>query len=139
MPFPIWQVFPSHKIFLLQPVFFGFLDPCVRVLEVHRSSQAPGYFHLRFGDTQIFNNKNVSDILGAVPTPPTQKTPQNQQNLSTLGHYHTVKNNFRILLLNTIEEPMARGFQNTPCYNQNDKFRTFGRCQKFENIQNFQN
>ena len=26
----IWHVFPSHNIFLLQSVFLGFLDPCVR-------------------------------------------------------------------------------------------------------------
>ena len=76
----IWQVFPSHNICLLPRVFFGFLDLCMRVLEVHVSSWAPGYFYLRFGVTQIFNEKNVSDILGGVSTPQTSKTPQNRQN-----------------------------------------------------------
>ena len=40
--------FPSHNIFLLQPIFLGFLDLCVPVLEVRVSSWAPGYFYLRF-------------------------------------------------------------------------------------------
>ena len=53
----IWQVFPSHNICLLPRVFFGFLDLCVRVLEVHVSSWAPGYFYLRFGVTQNFSEK----------------------------------------------------------------------------------
>ena len=36
---------------------------------------------------------------------------QNCENLSSLGLDHTVNNNFRIWLLDTIEEPKARGFQ----------------------------
>ena len=127
----IWQVFPSHNIFLLPRVFFLILDLCVRVLEVHISSWAPGYFYLRFGVTQIFNEKKISDILGGVTTPQTSNTPQNWQNSSTLGHDHTVKSNFRIILLDTIEEPMARGFQNTPYFNQSNNLSTFGGCPKF--------
>ena len=30
--------FPATSFFLLQPVFLGFLDPCLRVLEVNGSS-----------------------------------------------------------------------------------------------------
>ena len=35
------------------------------------------YFYLRFGVTQIFNEKKNSDILGGVTTPQTSNTPQN--------------------------------------------------------------
>ena len=72
---PIWQVFPSQNIFLLPCLFFYL---CVQVLEVHVSSWAPGYFYLRFGVTQIFNEKNILDILGGVTTPQTLNTPQNR-------------------------------------------------------------
>ena len=60
----IRQVFPSHNIFLLPRVFFGFLDLCVRVLEGHVSSWAPGYFYLRFGVTKIFNEKKTRTFWG---------------------------------------------------------------------------
>ena len=69
--------------------------------------------------------------MGGLSTPQTSKTPQKRQNSSTLGHDHTVKNNARIILLDTIEEPMARGFQNTPYLNQSDNLSTFGVCPKF--------
>ena len=75
--------------------------------------------------------------MGGLSTPQTSKTPQKRQNSSTLGHDHTVKNNATIILLDTIEEPMARGFQNTPYFNQSNNLSTFGGCQKFKNFQNF--
>ena len=59
----IRQVFPSHNIFLLPRVFFGFLDLCVRVLEVHVFSWVFVYFYLRFEVTQIFNEEKKSDIF----------------------------------------------------------------------------
>ena len=34
-------------------------------------------------------------------------------------------------MLDTIEEPMARDFQNTPYFNQSNNLRTFGGCPKF--------
>ena len=59
------RFFPATTFFLLPRLFFGFLDLCVRVLEVHVSSWPPGYFYLRSWVTQIFNEKKNSDILGA--------------------------------------------------------------------------
>ena len=73
-----------------------------------------------------FQRKKCLGHFGGRIDSQTYKTPQNRQNSSTLGHDHTVKNNCRIILLDTIEEPMARGFQNTPYSNQNDNFSTFG-------------
>ena len=52
---------PQH--FFAAACIFGFLDLCVPVLEVHVSSWAPGYFYLRFGVTQIFDEKKYSDIF----------------------------------------------------------------------------
>ena len=49
------RFFPATTFFCCSLFFFGFLDLCVRVLEVHVSSWAPGYFYLRFWDNQIFN------------------------------------------------------------------------------------
>ena len=66
----IWQVFPSHNIFLLPLVFFWFLDLCVRVLELHVSSWAPRYFYLRFGVTQIFNEIFFPGHFGGHNDPP---------------------------------------------------------------------
>ena len=78
-----------------------------------------------------FQQQKKFGHFGGLSTPQTLKTPQKRQNSSTLGHDHTVKNNARIILLDTIEEPMARGFQNTPYLNQSDNLSTFGGCPKF--------
>ena len=62
---------------------------------------------------------------------------QKSENSSTLGLEYTVKKNFRIFLLHTIQEPLEKGFQNTPYFGQSDDFRTFGGFPKFRNFQNF--
>ena len=50
----IWQVFPSHNIFLLLRVFLGFFEPELWVVDYHGASTASGYFYLRFSSAQIF-------------------------------------------------------------------------------------
>ena len=72
-----------------------------------------------------------------VPTdPPNLGSAQKSENSSTLGLEYTVKKNFKIFLLHTIQEPLERGFQNTPYFGQSDNFTTLGDRPKFENIQN---
>ena len=58
-----------------------------------------------------------------------KKTKQKYIYLSKLGSvclYYTVKKNFRIVLLHTIQEPLERNFQNTPYFGQRDNFSTLG-------------
>ena len=79
--------------------------------------------------------QKMKKYFGGVPTDlgPAQKS----ENSSTLGLEYPVKNNFRIFLLHTIQEPLQKGFQNTPYFGQSDDFRTFGGFPKFRNFQNF--
>ena len=62
---------------------------------------------------------------------------QNPKNSSTLGHKSTLKNNSRNFLLDTIQEPLERGFQNTPYFSQGYNSSIFGGCLKVGNFQNF--
>ena len=50
---------------------------------------------------------------------------QKPKNWSTLGRQCTVKKNSRNILLDTIQEPLERGFQNTPYLSQCDNSSIF--------------
>ena len=62
---------------------------------------------------------------------------QKMENLSTLELYSTVEKNSRNFLLDTIQEPLERGFQNPPYFSQSDNFSTFDGSPKFGNFPNF--
>ena len=73
---------------------------------------------------------------GVRTAPPNLGSAQKSENSSTLGLEYTVKKNFRIFLLHTIQEPLERGFQNTPYFGQTDNFSTVGGSPKFGFFQN---
>ena len=79
----------------------------------------------------------MKNYFGGVRTdPPNPGSAQKSENSSTLGLDYEVKKNYRIFLLDTIQEPLERGFQNTPYFGQRDNSDIVGGCPKFENFQN---
>ena len=62
---------------------------------------------------------------------------QNCENSSSLGLDHTVNKNIRFFLLDTIQEPLPRSFQNIPYFSLRDNCCTFGGGPKLRNFQNF--
>ena len=58
---------------------------------------------------------------GGVRTdPPNPGSAQKSENSSTLGLDYELNKNYRIFLLDTIQEPLERGFQNTPYFAKSD-------------------
>ena len=79
--------------------------------------------------TRVLNLKKCKKvILGSVWTSPTWGPPPKSENSSTLGFQYTSLKIMRNCLLDTIQEPMKRGFQNTPYFSQSDISSTFGGC-----------
>ena len=76
-------------------------------------------------------------FLGVHTDPPNPESAQKSENSSTLGLDYELNKNYRIFLLDTIQEPLERGFQNTPYFGQSDNFSTFDGFAKFRNFQNF--
>ena len=71
-------------------------------------------------------------FIGVRTDTPNLRSTRKSENSSTLALNYTVKKNFRIFLFDTIQEPIERGFQNTPYFGQSDDFSTFGRFPKKE-------
>ena len=79
-----------------------------------------------------------SSSFGGVHTaPPNLGSAQKLENLSTLGLYCTDNKTIINFLLDTIQEPLTRPFQNTPYFSQGDNFSIFDGCPKFGNFQNY--
>ena len=78
--------------------------------------------------------KSVFLVRTDPPNLGTAQKSQNSQNWSTWGLESAIKNTSKNVLLDNIQEPLERGFQNTPYFSHIDTFSTFGGSAKFGKI-----